>query len=475
MAATISDLGRSTGRRPGPTEETMRMPGMRFGPRHRRATGLFVAALVAIGAAPARPAAGQSAGVRLPPGFDEALRPEYVRRDLQFMTDALELDDAQQAIVLQLFLDYEMAVGAGNEALQEEVRERSQEILNEQMTNQRAQQEQYRTAMRQLVQEVRERQQRNKDPRKAQALRDEFRRRAEELRTQLQNPAGRTSIRVAQEFFETIEQWRRDKAAMGDAMMEGVQAILTVEQTERWPTFERQLTRQKLLGRGKLSGESLDLIGLCSETGIDRTAIRPLLWEYENAMHAALLAREQRLLELRRELMDAAASENEGRLARGIDQQIEVHLAVRAVNDRYLELLTEALGPQDGARLLDAARRRAYPRLFTPTLADRALARARELPDLGPDQLRAVDQLAQAYRTERSGLDLELIRRQRSHEPAELRRGELKQWGPPAIGAKPTGPPVQAIVDQRRELDQATTAALRQQLSEAQAEQVFGG
>ena len=61
------------------------------------------------------------------------------------------------------------------------------------------------------------------------------------------------------------------------------------------------------------------------------------------------------------------------------------HQRVLQVNDRHVEIIAAALTPRDATRFVDAYHRRAFPRLFAPSLVERVLRE--ELPFLASEVL----------------------------------------------------------------------------------------
>lgn len=406
----------------------------------------------------------QQLPMRMPPGFDEAVQPDVVRRDLQVIGGALDLDAIQKTIVEQLFLDYELMVQGGVEALNAEIREKAKGLLEQQAEAQRARHARYNQQMKALVAEVREQQKkRSKDPAEVQRVRDDFRRRVEALREELQQPDAMATAKLGQEFFTTIEQWREDKRALTAGFMDGIVAVLSDPQRARWPALERRLVRLNQLGLGRLGGESLDLTALLDEARLgaaSRDAVTDILAEYELALHEGLLRRRDEIDAARRSLMTAIVNDSRAGIDAAVHRQIAAHESVRAINDRYLGLVAAAVAPDEAARLIQIARRRAHPRLFPHDGLQRDLDRALDEPALGEATRGVVARLRERYAADRRALDDEIARVQREVEPGLLRSAILRRWGYPHFGPGTEGERVETLVRRRSTLVEGVAAEL---------------
>src|SRR5688572_21882164 len=132
-------------------------------------------------------------------GIAEAMQADYLRRDIVLFQQGLTLDDSQRAIVEALYADYEQAFEDGLARM---------------------------------------------------------RKRIEDMREELQSQDVDRVLRIV---FKPIEDWSVEKRGLGDQFMENVKVILTPEQQEQWPKFERFIYREKNLNKGTLSGESANL------------------------------------------------------------------------------------------------------------------------------------------------------------------------------------------------------------------------
>src|SRR5207247_963072 len=97
------------------------------------------------------------------------------------------------------------------------------------------------------------------------------------------------------------------------------------DQKQRWPAMWRHLTREKSLNRGRLSGESLDLLRMVDEVAFPlelRESLKPILGDYEMRLDAALQARNAELERGGREMLQAAQGRDERAAAAIIERQI---------------------------------------------------------------------------------------------------------------------------------------------------------
>ncbi|MHC4990371.1 MAG: hypothetical protein ACYTGC_05265, partial [Planctomycetota bacterium] len=257
----------------------------------------------------------------------------------------------------------------------------------------------------------------------------------------------------------------------------GLQAILSVEQLDRWPALERQLVRQKQLARGRLSGESVNLLSIVNELNVDReadTTLESLLLQYEIDLHSALIARDRVLQETSGDMLEAAHRGDRGAAEPVIDRRIAAHQRVLEVNDRHVEIIAAALAPRKAGRFVDTYHRRAFPRLFAPSLVERVLRDSEQrLPDLDEATRTLFSELRVQYRQDLRDVQAEIIRARRVEEPVELRSAIRRRWsklGLPA-GAAPEEP---RSLEKRTRLDQRYLDAIRDRLTPAQKQRIPG-
>ena len=158
-------------------------------------------------------------------GLTESMKPEFFTRDLILFIEGLDLDETQQMIVEEMFLDYEQAFEVGLQGMNDEIEEIQGEI---------------------------------------ESLRDD----PQQVLTLVLAP---------------IERWMGQRELLGDELIENVRVILIPEQESKWMQFNRKLYIEQNFSQGNLSGESLNLNHIARDIALDPTmieAIEPTIWAH---------------------------------------------------------------------------------------------------------------------------------------------------------------------------------------------------
>jgi len=327
------------------------------------------------------------------------MAPYYLRRDVPFFVDRLELDDGQASIVESLYYDYEDA----HLASQERMKQRFEGISEQ----------------------------------------------AAELQARDGGEDELFEV-VLSPFVEQAEEWHRQRLEF----LENVRAILGEPQQELWDGFMRALRREKELPAGSLMGEKVDLlvvVRLVDMPPTVRTTIEPLLREYELELDAALVSREQVDLRNQASLMRAMASPDEEAL-RMLRQRIDASVEVRDVNVTYASLIRDGLPLEHARRFVDLYRAEAFPSLARETAADRIFAAAMELESISEETRTAIEALYDAYRTEVEPLEQRMIAIQLESEP-EIERAKAEQFVPRRNAPTPFNLEINEARRERTDLD----------------------
>ena len=194
------------------------------------------------------------------------MTPDYMLRDLQQFQIALELEEGQTMIVEQLLRDYDESFREASDA--------SRESMGNSMQSMRGSED---DPARQQSRELRERSREIRDKlESATKLGDE------EGMTDLQNRLTNELDSIREEMQQQrVEQWQsperqaafeeialllqdqsRLKRQMRNEFEGDLVVILTEDQQALWPPLQRQLIRDRLLPRGRLSGETVDVMAL---------------------------------------------------------------------------------------------------------------------------------------------------------------------------------------------------------------------
>jgi hypothetical protein len=400
--------------------------------------------------------------------FGRFFQPAYLRRDLVIVTEELELAPSQRAIAETLLLDYETAFTEASEAMRDQF---------SQLRPQRAQDPERRAKrralfdqMRKLREEIRARREQATDEnpvpaeaiaeleQKMAALREEM----IELRPQM--PQGEELDQMMDAMRKIGLEWRRQRDALKTELETNLQSILTEDQMENWPDFERTLRRQKTLPQGRLSGESVDLILLLRDLDLDAktsAALEPVVEEYTFALDRALAARNEALEPGWDEIFQAMRAGDVDRAVALAGDGSKLRISVRRVNEQYAETIAGVIAETASEELAEEFRsdykRRAYPRIFRPTGTQRAFRTAKEIEYLEEEVLVAILALEETYLTELAAKNRLLVQATREYEPEQGQR--WMRWGAARMaGERPQRvreeDPIREAFAERTELDQ---------------------
>ena len=331
---------------------------------------------------------------------------EFIRRDIPLYKDQLGFDQTQMSVVEALINDYDLAFTPAAEESQEKIREAGARIMQSYMGGDMMQT--MRDSRDRLRQDIEQLEVENGGP-----LSDDARRKfvmervtkfAEEaMAARRASGADKETKAILQEIFDEITAWEVKRADMRRPVVEGLEAALTPEQREKWPAFQRFLRREKALGSGVLSGESVNLFVVMDEAGLSQSSIdgaAKTLDEYEVALDQALVARDDYLSQSEPKLMKMVLGSNTQGANVVIERQFALRKAVRDVNDQYRVTLLGVLPAEEGAKFNSAAMAAAYPRVFRQTRTAEAFEKALELPDLPPEVRDSLLKLQASYTTE---------------------------------------------------------------------------
>ncbi len=395
--------------------------------------------------------------------FGALLQPEFLRRDMTLMLEYFDLDQPQVWIVETLLSDYETAFSESAAAMTERYRELrggprgGPDGAIDERDRLGAELRRVREELRALREATPEGQQ--VDAAKRQQILDSLGPLREQL-AQLRPPAPDAAEMAALAALNA--EWSAQRAELRTDLLESVRSILDDRQLALWDEFERTLRRQKTLGRGRLSGESVDLFVLADQIvprPEDQARIEPALREYTAAMDKAIAAREHHLEGSQTERVAAMFNRDTERAEALAARELELRLAVRDVNHRSAETIAEAIArevsPQTAEAFRAEYRRLAYPRVFRPTRTQRAFETALEMDDLGDAVRGGVQSLQSSYLVELASANAVLEETIRAREPAQVMNQSLRV--PRGRGARPDDEeeenPIRSAFQARSDLD----------------------
>jgi hypothetical protein len=398
-------------------------------------------------------------------GITDSLKPEILRRDLTVINGALRLENEQQVILSGLFDDYEEAFAtaaaevrtslaaayAGAGLRDPESRQLTRDLFREEIIR--------------LTDEMRARTARLGSGEDEASVKAEYHEEMSRLRALLRDSASSRAdleqrAAAREDLRRLLEGWDARRRELRDGFGIGVAAILDDEQRARWPAIERSLQRQRWLGRGYLSGESVDLADVVRDQKLGAArgqSLAPILDEWERAVDEALAERESIVGSTRWPLQDAMEKEDFDTATTLLSREMQARRAVRDLNDSFADRMCAALAAGDAERLRAAVLERGFSRVFRKTSTRVTLERAAALEGLDPAIAQSVLALAAAYQRDLDPINQRMVIAVRAVEPDLPVRSLQTRTGDRA-GSAPD--PRAAVTAERRALDDRYEAAL---------------
>ena len=413
-------------------------------------------------------------------GMGMSMQPDYMLRDLRRFSEALDLNDDQQAIVEQILRDYDESFREATDASREAMRESFGSMRSGEDSEVRQQD------VRSRMTEIREKIQAARNLSGEQNM-DELRERLEQEMSQARDEMRQQHVEQwqspeRQAAFEQIGLLTQDqlrlKRLMRDEFEGDLQAILTEDQISLWPPLRRMLVRDRLLPRGRLSGENVDVMGLVDGEDFDDQALMellPVLDAWDHGVTAALEARDDHMVSIQGMLMQAMQSMDVNSGMDAMREQAQLAEAVRDINDSAVDQISQILPEEIGNEFRNDALQRGYPRVFRRTRTERALRGALELDGLDEDVAIAINDLITAFTAELTVANDSLLRVTRRWE-ADEQLERMSRWSARMTGAggdRVEGP-VAVAEGERRQLEDRYMEQLRSLLTAEQIEALGG-
>jgi hypothetical protein len=304
------------------------------------------------------------------------------------------------------------------------------------------------------------------------AIRDEMRQQRVE---QWQSPQRQTAI---EEVALLMQDQLRLKKQMRDELEGDLVAVLTEEQLLLWPALERQIIRDRLLPRGRLSGESTDIMSLLEQQEYEEevlTALLPAIQEWDINVTHALTARDEYLVENQGTLMTAMRTMDASAGIGVLKMQGRLSETVRYVNDTAVQNILVLL-PEDKVNQFDAvAKLSSYPRIFRQSRTDRAYEAALELEGLEPDTMQAIMDYQDSMENDIAGANEQLLSATHQWESQEqvARMERMAQRMSGGTSDRQVNP-IQQAEESKREIEEMYLELLRGLLTEEQIEALGG-
>jgi Spy/CpxP family protein refolding chaperone len=238
--------------------------------------------------------------------------------------------------------------------------------------------------------------------------------RMEKLRQEAQDSQDWSSM--MKDAQESASKFQARATELEKSLMSDLRALLTPEQSSKWPALERARRRNKSLSSGGMSGmglggESVDLVRLVDELKLSKTPepVAQSLDRYEAEMDQALIERDAKRKELG-EQMSSFGKKADGKDGGGggmpdfqkigdmMAEMRKTGIKVRDLNDRYSTLIASGLPDDRRDDFSTRFKKAKFPQIYREPYALKALTAAAAFKDLDGPQKSGIADLAAKYK-----------------------------------------------------------------------------
>jgi hypothetical protein len=286
------------------------------------------------------------------------------------------------------------------------------------------------------------------------------------LQKQMQETGDYSNIKemqtIGRKFAE--ESKTNETTFFGD-----LKALLTPEQTERFPRIEAARRRDTNLRMGFIAGQAVDLYEVAERAKVTEVpAVADFLATYETDMDRRLqeFERFQREQEQASEKMDPMAPDME-RIQKVMKEMFEHSAKIRDINRTFARQIEQALPEDAAARFKESFNARAYPRIYRESYTHKALGASAKFADLTEDQKSQVQALRDAYARDAAAANAKWAA---AVDAREEKRGDnfMQDMMAMGMGGGAEKNPVTDAKSARKELDERTESRLLEILNDDQ-------
>lgn len=205
---------------------------------------------------------------------------------------------------------------------------------------------------------------------------------------------------------DLMRKQRESRTKLERTFMGDFKSLLTDEQQAGWVVVERVYRRDSTVPRGRLSGESVDLVRLAEELPLaasSKAAVKSMLDQYETDLDRALVERNEIVDQAQARIGDGpgalerALSGGDEEFQKLREKAREARLKVREINQRYARQIASALPGDEAAKFNEAFTRRSFPDVFRRSLTGDSLAAAAGFDDLTPEQKQSIASIQESF------------------------------------------------------------------------------
>ena len=358
-----------------------------------------------------------------------------VKRDVPLIKEQLKLDDGQTTVVETFVTDYEAAFTDASDkastAQQDLMRSMFQSFMG---GNMRERYQSFGENMQKDIEQIEKDSGTEMSPEaRSQYFRDQMDKMSQQIAAERETSGEAEQTRkIVGDMTVLAEKWRKERGVLDQQVMEEIRSSLKPDQSAKWESFERFMRREKLLGRGRLSGENVNLFAVLDEAGLSKEQIAAtvgILDEYELRLDAALKKRSDFLGQNEGKVMTAIQNSDAKSLEDLASKGVDLRNAVRNVNEQYRNTIANALPPEEAKRFTQAALASGFSRVYRPTRAERAFEKALTLEGLPPETLTAITEMQMAMMVELVGMNEKIAQTIRKAEPVQLKEEAVRSAG----------------------------------------------
>lgn len=283
---------------------------------------------------------------------------------------------------------------------------------------------------------------------------------------------------TAEEVAEAARKLRDEKALVAQIFQSDIKLLLSESQLNAWPATDRTLRRINTIRFGEFAGEKLDLVRFTADypgkPGTDQE-LNSTLSQYKLQLDAALKDRNDYLSNSEIENFIAYSEEDNDEIIEIMQKESDLRVAVRSVNETYLQSVASLLNDEQAAGFHDKAKKEAYRTVYRTTRTQRLFDKASKLEDLDQTMVEAIETLSQRYLQELEIANDQLAESVHSEQPKQKMQMIEMIARMKANKGKFERPPTNHVMEgfqERNELGKRYINQLKQILSDEQFETI---
>lgn len=262
---------------------------------------------------------------------------------------------------------------------------------------------------------------------------------------------------------------RASKQKMEDQFFNDFKAVLTPEQTAKWPALERERRRDKTMNVGRLSGERMDLFKLVEQQKYSdevKTPLNPTLEQYGTDLDRELVNRNKVYDEVTAKMTQIGMDfqDHQDEMQKMLERGRDASVKVRELNRRYARQIEGQL-PENLRSAWDKAVKEAnFPDVYRQSGVSRQITSVLGFSDLTAEQKTSVDALNEAFTRDLDAANEKLAQATEKNEMTVTVDRLMRRFGGGDNSDDPTAEPRK----QKRELETRTTESLHKLLTSEQ-------